>query len=129
MPFADSLSPTHTKLAIKTSVPSSKLILIKLPPLTSMKNGLELSLNIDIVQRLDVKVFIAIIQDFKKLKFIQLFSEFCSLQQLERKSGLIELAPNKQAEMETKKFSQNTGDTMMLVRAFKDNMQENRNLK
>lgn len=94
-----------------------------------MKNGLELSLNIDIVQRLDAKVFIAIVQDFKKLKYIQLFSEFCSLQQLERKSSLIELPPNKQAEMETKKFSQNTGDTMMLVRAFKENMQENRNLK
>jgi hypothetical protein len=31
--------------------------------------------------------------------------------------------------METKKFSQNTGDTLLLVRAFKDNMQENRNLK
>lgn len=95
----------------------------------SMKNGLELSLNLDIVQRLDVKVFISIIQDFKRLKFIQLFSEFCSLQQLERKNSLIELPPNKQAEMETKKFSQNTADTLMLVRAFKDNMQENRNLK
>ncbi|TNV84927.1 hypothetical protein FGO68_gene10736 [Halteria grandinella] len=94
-----------------------------------MKNGTELSLNLDIVQRLDVKVFIAIVQDFKKLKFIQLFSEFCSLQQLERKNSLIELPANKQAEMETKKFSQNTGDTLLLVRAFKDNMQENRNLK
>jgi hypothetical protein len=35
-----------------------------------MKNGTELALNLDIVQRLDVKVFVAIVQDFKKLKFI-----------------------------------------------------------
>lgn len=45
----------------------------------SLKNGTELQMSIDVVQRLDAKVFNSIIADFKQLKNIQLFSEFCSL--------------------------------------------------
>jgi putative heme iron utilization protein len=82
----------------------------------SLKNGTEIVLSIDVVQRLDAKVFIAIIADFKQLKTIQLFSEFCSLQQLERKNSLIILPPQKQAELDQKKLSQNTQDTLLLMR-------------
>lgn len=94
-----------------------------------MKNGAELSLNIDVVQRLDAKVLITVIQDFRTLKTIQFFSEVCSLQQLERKSALITFPQQKQADLEVKKLSQNSQDTLLLVRAFQQNMQESRCLK
>lgn len=71
----------------------------------SIKNGIEISLNVDVVQRLDSKVFIAIMEDFKTLKRIQLASDVCSMQQLERKDELIVFSQQKQAEMEAKKFS------------------------
>lgn len=62
-------------------------------------------MNVDVVQRLDSKVFIAIMEDFKTLKRIQLASDVCSMQQLERKDELIVFSQQKQAEMEAKKFS------------------------
>ena len=94
-----------------------------------MKNGSELSLNIDVVQRLDAKVLITVIQDFRTLKTIQFFSEVCSLQQLERKNALITFSQQKQADLEQKKLSQNSQDTLLLMRAFQQNMQESRCLK
>lgn len=73
-------------------------------------------MNIDTVERLDSKVFITIVQDFKQLKLIQFFSNFCTLQQLERKDALIVYPPNKQSEMEAKNLSQNQGDTGLFMK-------------
>lgn len=58
-----------------------------------LKNGSEISMSIDWVPRLDSKTFAGIIQDFKSIKTLQLYSELCTLQQLDRKDSLITLAP------------------------------------
>ena len=50
-------------------------------------------MSIDWVPRLDSKTFAGIIQDFKSIKTLQLYSELCTLQQLDRKDSLITLAP------------------------------------
>lgn len=62
-------------------------------------------MSIDWVQRLDTKTFVGIIQDFKTIKTIQLYSEICTLQQLDRKDLLITLPHQKQLEAEQKNFS------------------------
>jgi hypothetical protein len=60
-----------------------------------LKNGTDVSMSIDWVPRLDAKTFSAIFQDFKAIKTIQLYSEVCTLQQLERKDFLITLPHQK----------------------------------
>ena len=59
------------------------------------KAASDLTLNIDSVERIDSKIFFMIIQDFKNLKGIKMYSDVCSLQQLERKNELIVLPPQK----------------------------------
>ena len=60
-----------------------------------LKTASDLTLNIDSIERIDSKIFFMIIQDFKSLKGIKMYSDVCSLQQLERKNELIVLPQQK----------------------------------
>lgn len=68
------------------------------------------------ISKSDIRVFSSIIQDFINLERIILFSDFCNLQQLERKERLIEIDEKKRQEYENKKISMNMNEMLNIVK-------------
>lgn len=66
----------------------------------SLKSEKSLQTSVDLIQRSDGKVFAGVIADFTALQKIQLTSDICTLQQLERKDRLVQIPESKKADME-----------------------------
>jgi hypothetical protein len=73
-------------------------------------------MSVDLVLKTDTKIFGQVVQDFVSLQKIQLWSDFCNMQQLERQDRLIEMPENKKQDFELRKISQNVQDNTFIIK-------------
>lgn len=91
--------------------------------------GIELKLNLDMIQKSESKIFGAIMSDFIQLQVIHMWSDQVNYQQLEKRNQFVEVPGRLKMEWEQTKLSQNPYENTHFFKFFYENIYKSQKLQ